>query len=70
MMRHPMPIERGVRLLLPSGNVVEVLDSADTGPSWDNYLTCAYRRHAGDNKAAQAGVTLCRSWLEKYGAIL
>jgi hypothetical protein len=69
MMRHPMPIERGVRLLLPSGNVVEVLDSADAG-GWDNYLTCAYRRHAGDNKAAQAGVTLRRDWIEKYGAIL
>jgi hypothetical protein len=70
MMRDPMPIVRGTRVRLPSGNVVEVLEDADGGPSWDNSLNCAYRRYAGDNKAARVGVTLCRHWLEQYGEIL
>jgi hypothetical protein len=65
MMRHPMPIERGVRLLLPSGNVVEVLNDIT-----DDEVNCSYRRHAGDNKAARVGVTLRRDFLERRGVVL
>jgi hypothetical protein len=64
MIRNPIPIERGLRIQLPSGNVVEVMkDERDD-------IECAYRRHAGDNKQARVGVTLRRDFLERRGVFL
>ena len=64
MICNPIPIERGLRVQLPSGNVVEVVqeDGED--------MICAYRRHAGDNKQARVGVTLTRLFLERRGVFL
>ena len=64
MIRNPIPIERGLLVQLPSGNVVEVL-KADS-----DLIECSYRRHAGDNKQARAGVTLRRDLLAKRGVFL
>jgi hypothetical protein len=65
MTRDPIPIQRGVLLLLPSLNIVEVLNDIT-----DDEVNCSYRRHAGDNKAARVGVTLRRDFLERWGVAL
>ena len=64
MIRNPIPIERGLLVQLPSGNVVEVL-KADS-----DLIDCSYRRHAGDNRLARCGVQLTRLFLEKRGVFL
>jgi hypothetical protein len=66
MIRNPIPIERGLRIQLPSGNVVEV--TSEDGA----LVSCAYRHYVLDDphKLSRCGVQLTRLFLEKRGVFL